>query len=716
MSQAPIFSVGNNCWKVASARHMAVVIDCENFYRAVHEAFVRARKSIFIVGWDIDSRIELLHGDDADRSDYPTRIRDLLKRKAEENPDLQIYLVRWDSSVAFLSFREVWLEDVWKTDMPDNLHIALDATIPLGGSQHQKLIVVDDEVAFSGGMDIAVQRWDTREHLPQNSEREDCSGEYTPYHDVQSVMSGPIVEYLAELVRWRWNRISGQPAINVAVVDNPDQLPTAWPPSIEPQMSQVTTAIARTIPAMSDTDGCEEVRCMLSDLVKQARKFIYIENQFVSYLPLAEELNQQLRNNPDLQVMIVSSFKPKGPAEQESYWAGRIEFKKRLLQDIDPGRVCLAYSSVVDEQGEREYKLIHAKLLFIDDAYMVVGSANLNKRSMTLDTECDVIFYGENASQKQAISRVRDDLLAEHCGESIENVKAFFESGDPLPQLMNPSEQSIYELQPVEDHQFTDGSFKHLVDPILDPAKPIIEGLNTMDGDKLPIPNPPHKWVILSGVALIIATIVGLLAWGFQMLPETFSRETLTDLLESHSQNGLLALMLVVIVFVFTGFLFIPVTMVTLAVAAVYGPWYGVMYSTLGALASAALMFFIGQLLGDTGLRNLGGPRVQTVNEKLGNASVLGVVVLRMVPIAPYTFVNLVAGISSLRFRVFVLGSLLGLSPALLANSLVGDSLFQLLTNPSDQAVIFLVAGVLAWILLLAGAHWLSRRNESSGS
>lgn len=215
---------------------------------------------------------------------------------------------------------------------------------------------------------------------------------------------------------------------------------------------------------------------------------------------------------------------------------------------------------------------------------------------------------------------------------------------------------------------------------------------------------------------MLIATIVALLSWGFQMLPEDFDRAALTRVLEQNSHNPIWSLCLVVGIFVFTGFLFIPVTMVTLAVAAVYGPWFGVVYSIIGALASASVMFLIGQLLGDTGLRNLGGPKVQKVNEKLGNASVLGVVVLRMVPIAPYSFVNLVAGISSLRFYIFILGSLLGLSPALLANSLVGDSLFQLLTNPSDEAVIYLVGGVVAWVVLLVAAHWLSRRSQSASS
>ena len=107
-----------------------------------------------------------------------------------------------------------------------------------------------------------------------------------------------------------------------------------------------------------------------------------------------------------------------------------------------------------------------------------------------------------------------------------------------------------------------------------------------MSGDKAPVRNPPHKWVLLFSLALIIGAVIALLAWGFQFLPEDFSCETLTQLLQNRSANALWAFGLVVGVFVFTGFMFIPVTMVTLAVAAVYGPWLVELCSITGAQVS----------------------------------------------------------------------------------------------------------------------------------
>ena len=102
-----IFKPGENCWVSSKANFVAPLIDCGNYYKALHSAIVKAKHSIFIIGWDIDSRIRLLRGDDEANSEAPSVVSDLLAWKAENNPDLNIYLLRWDSSLAFFSKREM---------------------------------------------------------------------------------------------------------------------------------------------------------------------------------------------------------------------------------------------------------------------------------------------------------------------------------------------------------------------------------------------------------------------------------------------------------------------------------------------------------------------------------------------------------------------------------------------------------------------------------
>ena len=100
-AEQSIFKQGENCWATSQASFATPLIDCGNYYKALHSAILKAKHSIFIVGWDIDSRIRLLRGEDEANSEAPSVVSDLLAWKAEQNPDMKIYLLRWDSSLAF---------------------------------------------------------------------------------------------------------------------------------------------------------------------------------------------------------------------------------------------------------------------------------------------------------------------------------------------------------------------------------------------------------------------------------------------------------------------------------------------------------------------------------------------------------------------------------------------------------------------------------------
>ena len=156
--------------------------------------------------------------------------------------------------------------------------------------------------------------------------------------------------------------------------------------------------------------------------IEQAEHFIYIENQFASREEIAEALNRRMKQKPELKVLIVSSYDPKGTMECEAYWAGRIDFKAILEQGLDSHRVVLTHSSMLDDQGERALKRVHSKVMTIDDRYLVIGSSNLSNRSMALDTECDLIFAGDTEAHRESIRRVRDDLIA---GDEMERAIEF---------------------------------------------------------------------------------------------------------------------------------------------------------------------------------------------------------------------------------------------------------------------------------------------------
>ncbi|MBD3586285.1 phospholipase [Salinimonas sp. HHU 13199] len=715
-ASASIFQQGENCWVSSKASYAAPLIDCANYYKALHSSIVKAKHSIFIVGWDIDSRIRLIRGDDEANSEAPSVISELLAWKAEQNPDLKVYLLRWDSSLAFFAQREMWAKEVWDENTPDNVETVLDDTIPMGGSQHQKIVIIDDEVVFSGGMDVSTNRWDTRDHPVESQERDGPDGEYGPLHDVQAVYSGPLVKEFAELVRWRWLRVAESNPINFrddARINLDDGLPDAWPDDYEPWFENVDCALARTIPFMDEVEPVQEVRNMLLDLINQAERVIYIENQFTSRQEIAEALNKRLKTCPELNVIVVSSYEPKGRFECEAFWASRIEFKKILFKDIDPDRVIMTYSSITDEQGRSAYKRIHSKVMTIDDKYLVIGSSNLSNRSMTLDTEIDTVYYGNDEHNAGQIARVRDDLLAEHSGRNVESTAVLMKKENPARALMTGQLAHGYVLTQVNDEIFTDPSSDNLFRSLSDPEEPLI-AMPTMDGSSMPVRNPRRRTIMIGLGILVIAVLGGLMYWASQAIP-WLNADSINAFLEE-SRGTYFALPTVLLVYLVGGILFFPVTVLSIAVAAVFGPIWGPIYGILGALLSSGVMFGVGKLLGNAGLKKIGGPKVDAVDQKLKSSGVVGVAAIRMLPIAPFSLVNLVAGISSIGLFQFLMGTFLGMFPPMIAKGLVGDSITQIFRNPSPETISYLAGGIILWGLMIWGsqkfARWYQERKQ----
>lgn len=661
------------------------------------------------MGWDIDSRIRLLRGDDEANSEAPSVISDLLKWKAEQNPEINIYLLRWDSSLAFFAQREMWAKEVWEEKTPDNVQTELDDTIPMGGSQHQKIVVVDDELVFSGGMDVSTNRWDTRDHPVVSEERNGPDGEYGPLHDVQMVSSGPVVADFAKLVRWRWQRVAENTPIDIredALIDEDAPVPETWPDDYPPLFENVECALARTIPFMDEVEPAQEVRHMLLDLIGEAESVIYIENQFTTRQEIAEALNRQLKLKPNLSVIIVSSYEPKGKFECEAFWASRIEFKAILEKGIDPKRVKLTYSSIEDMQGRRAYKRIHSKVMTIDNKYLVIGSSNISNRSMTLDTEIDTVLFGNNKENQACIEQVRNDLLAEHTGRNIEAMPAIFNEDLPVEALMHDQIAHGYVLTEVRDEIFTELSGTNMFRALSDPEEPLIS-VPTFDGAALPARNPKRRSIMILMGLVIIAVLGGLMFWASQSIP-WLSSDSINAFLEK-SRGTYFALPTVLLVYVVGGILFFPVTVLSLAVAAIFGPIWGPIYGMMGALMSSAIMFGIGKLSGNAGLKKLGGPKVAAVDEKLKRSGIVGVAAIRMLPIAPFSLVNLVAGISSIGIFQFLVGTFLGMFPPMIAKGLVGDSIAQIWQNPSPKTISYLVGGIVLWGLMIWGSQKFAR-------
>src|SRR5438045_305010 len=101
-----IFHPGRNVWRVARADRAALLIDAAAFFAAVRAALLRAQRSVFIVGWDLDSRTRLVGEDGAVHDGWPETLRALLTRLVDERPQLTVHLLARDFAVLYALERE----------------------------------------------------------------------------------------------------------------------------------------------------------------------------------------------------------------------------------------------------------------------------------------------------------------------------------------------------------------------------------------------------------------------------------------------------------------------------------------------------------------------------------------------------------------------------------------------------------------------------------
>jgi uncharacterized membrane protein YdjX (TVP38/TMEM64 family) len=166
-------------------------------------------------------------------------------------------------------------------------------------------------------------------------------------------------------------------------------------------------------------------------------------------------------------------------------------------------------------------------------------------------------------------------------------------------------------------------------------------------------------------------------------------------------------------VFVLAGAIVFPLNMLILATAAVFGPWLGMLYGAAGTMSSGTVMYFVGARLGREALDRMLGDRWKRILTGLRKRGLLAIVTFRLLPLAPFTLINLAAGASGIRFFDFFLGTLMGVAPGLILMSIMGDRIVSILSDPStaDIAILVLCVAVLIGLAVAAQAL-LSRRGD----
>ncbi|MBU0723390.1 MAG: phospholipase [Alphaproteobacteria bacterium] len=451
------------CWRTETAERARVLIDGAAYFQAVREAMLQAEHSIHIIGWDFDHRSRLFR--DGNKSDGSLQLGSFLRDLAKRRPGMSIRILRWGNSVLLNLGRE--LKHIFRLgwSSPRNIHYHRDLGHPFGATHHQKLIIIDDRVAFCGSLDLVEDRWDTPEHLEDDPRRRLRSGDIaSTRHEVAMMVQGAVARALGDLFRERWLQATGYDVSAFHGDSDP------WPPSIQPDFRRVKVAIARTMPVWRKTRGCREVEAFHLAAIRHARRYIYIENQYLAGRRLLSAICERLAEADGPEIVILNPENAESMMEEASMGAARA-YAIRLLRDADV-HGHLALYRPVSAGGRQIY--IHSKVLIFDDSLLKIGSSNLNNRSMGFDTECDLVIESDSdEATSTGIADIRAILLAEHLGCAPDQVSAALEEKASLIQAIESLRKSEGKRLEILDSDLPINADSLLHDlQLLDPEAP----------------------------------------------------------------------------------------------------------------------------------------------------------------------------------------------------------------------------------------------------
>ena len=373
---------------VRGRNDLEVIIDGADALPAIADEVRRATSHVHLTGWFFSPDFQL------EREPDHCLLRNLLADLAERIP---VRVLTWAGAplpLFRLSRGEV-REMHEKLTSGTKIDCRLDARERPLHCHHEKTIVVDDRVAFVGGIDLTTEsgdRYDTQEHPSRAS---------VGWHDVCTRISGPAVADVADHFWMRWADVAGE----------------ALPPVVAPpDAGGLDLQVVRTVPESLYAGAPRGVFTILESYLRALRaaeRLIYIENQFLLSPEVAAVLAHLLRThpNPDFRLLLLLPSKPNSGADDTRGLLGDL-----IEADADAGRLlaCTIYA----RSGRLVDPIyVHAKVAVVDDAWLTVGSANLNEHSLFNDTEMNVVSH-----DPQLATRTRLRLWAEHLELPIERI------------------------------------------------------------------------------------------------------------------------------------------------------------------------------------------------------------------------------------------------------------------------------------------------------
>ena len=352
----------------------------------------------------------------------------------------QVFGLVWRSHLDRFRFSEQQNRTLAQALQAMNAQVLLDMRVRRGGSHHQKFVVIRHpgeparDVAFVGGIDLGHSRNDGREHRgdPQSQPMPGWYGPTPPWHDAMVEIRGPAVADVECCFRERWEDPTAprhaRPwlwAVDKLRDVHSRRGPLPAPLPAPPAAGSDCVQLLRTYPSQSPPypfapAGERTVARGYQKALGRARRLVHVEDQFLWSVTVARVFADALRRAPELQLVAVLPRHPDsaGGLQEPAKDAAHAEAIE-LLRDAGGERVHLF--DLENAAGTPIY--VHAKICVIDDTWAAVGSANLNRRSWTHDSELTAAVVTDRAGGDDSFARrLRLRLWTEHLGRADDEV------------------------------------------------------------------------------------------------------------------------------------------------------------------------------------------------------------------------------------------------------------------------------------------------------
>lgn len=380
-----------------------VLIDGAAYFPVLERAIRAARRSVLIAGWCITPGFAVV------RDEPPVLLRELLG-EAAESVDVRVLLWAGAPVPVFAPRRALVRAGRDELVRGTRIKAALDSHERPMHCHHEKLVVIDEEVAFVGGIDLTDlggDRYDTPEHPGRGR---------LGWHDVASLARGPVVCDVARHFAQRWEAVTGERL--------------EAPPADVVSAGGVELQIVRTVPEQlyefAPRGDFRIIEAYLRAL-RSAERLVYLENQFLWSPEIVNILAGKLRRPPTGEFRVVIML-PGRPNTGEDDTRGQLG----LLAEADGGQGRFLATTIRARSGNTSDRVyVHAKVGIVDDRWLTLGSANLNAHSFFNDTEVNVVTCDPVLARD---TRLR--LWAAHLERDIDEI-----AGDPstvIDELWRP--------------------------------------------------------------------------------------------------------------------------------------------------------------------------------------------------------------------------------------------------------------------------------------